>query len=464
LHDLVEASRIVFDLTDLVAFYSQFANVTGIQRVTERLTATKYLQGDRNTCFVARARDTNLFFQLDKTLLAELARPETRLATISKLNAIAVYLNDYRLLQRLKKCPWKLLTRKYRHLNRRKKKARSAYSFARFTPFEFKSGDSLVVPGAYWIERNAANRYIKLRAQHGLSLCIFVYDLIPISHPWCTSPQHAERFRGEFDEIIRSCDRLVVGSRHVAGEASQYLKARGVDPKPNLVFSYGWDFPEYSSDRRGEAVTLARYGLKRRDFVLVVGTLELRKNHCLIVRATHNLYPRLKDRIPHILLVGRPGWGAEFIEGEFASTGYLGGRIRVLANVTDSELANLYAACRFTIFPSFVEGWGLPVQESLAFGRPCLASSATSIPEAGLDLATYFDPCDLPAFQDLLARWIEDDAEVVAAEARITQYFATSTLPRWEDSAAAVMNFVRSGDVAPDIRRVGWDGSVTSGG
>lgn len=321
-----------------------------------------------------------------------------------------------------------------------------------------------MVPGAYWIEKDAANRYVKLRGRHRLRLCVFVHDIIPITHPWCTSPQHAERFRNEFDNIIRSCDQFVVVSRHVAGEVSRYLKARGVDPKPDMVFPYGWDFPEYSSDRTGEAATLARYGVKRRDFALVVGTFELRKNHCLIARAAHNLYPRLKDRIPHILLVGRPGWGAEFIEGEFASTGYLGGRIRVLPDVTDSELANLYAACRFTIFPSFVEGWGLPVQESLAFGRPCLASSATSIPEAGLDLATYFDPCDLPAFQDLLARWIEDDAEVVAAEARIAQYLATSTLPRWEDSAAAVVNFVRSGNVAPDIRRVGWNGSVAAGG
>jgi hypothetical protein len=92
-----------------------------------------------------------------------------------------------------------------------------------------------------------------------------------------------------------------------------------------------------------------------------------------------------------------------------------------------------------------------------------LASSATSIPEAGLDLATYFAPCDLPAFQDLLARWIEDDAEVVAAEARIAKYLATSTLVRWEDSAAAVLNFVRSGSVASDTSRVGWNGSITSG-
>jgi glycosyltransferase involved in cell wall biosynthesis len=101
------------------------------------------------------------------------------------------------------------------------------------------------------------------------------------------------------------------------------------------------------------------------------------------------------------------------------------------------------AGSRF--FPAFVEGWGLPVQESIAFGRPCLASSATSIPEAGLDLATYFDPYNLPEFEKLLARWIENSADLAAAEARIAEYHSTHVLPTWNASASALVDFVRSG-------------------
>jgi glycosyltransferase involved in cell wall biosynthesis len=116
----------------------------------------------------------------------------------------------------------------------------------------------------------------------------------------------------------------------------------------------------------------------------------------------------------------------------------------VLPDVTDEELAHLYASCLFTIFPSFVEGWGLPVQESIAFGRPCLASSATSVPEAGLDLATYFDPYNLPEFEKLLARWIENGSDLAVASARIAEHLSSHVLPTWNASAAALVDFVRS--------------------
>jgi glycosyltransferase involved in cell wall biosynthesis len=448
LQDQVESSRIVFDLTDLLIYYSKYLTVSGIQRVTERLTATAYLQGDPNTYFVAHARETSSFVQLDKSLFADLVKPEKRPAAISTLNIIRGYLDDYRLHQRLKKYPWKLLEKRYRRLKQRVDKAGNLYSLANVTRFEFKPGDWLVLPGAYWIN-NVGELYVRLRHDHGLRLCVFVYDLIPVTHPWCVGSEGTETFQREFGRIMGCCDQFVAISRHVAEEVSRYLNAYGVERRPILILPFGWDFPDHSSDHKSEAETLARYGLKRREFILVVGTLERRKNHSLIARAAYNLYPELKDKIPHIVFLGNRGFGVGFLEGELASMGYLDGRIRVLSHVNDRDLENLYAACRFTIFPSFVEGWGLPVQESLAFGRPCLASSTTSIPEAGLHLATYFDPHDLPGFQSLFTRWIDNNAHVEAAEMRIAKHLTTYALPRWEDSAAAVVNFLRTRGVAP---------------
>ena len=63
--------------------------------------------------------------------------------------------------------------------------------------------------------------------------------------------------------------------------------------------------------------------------------------------------------------------------------------------LTDADLKVLYEGCLFTLFPSFYEGWGLPVTESLAFGKPCIASNRSSIPEAGGKLARYIDPNNL---------------------------------------------------------------------
>jgi glycosyltransferase involved in cell wall biosynthesis len=440
-----DAARVVLDLTDLCIYYRHAVNVTGIQRVIERLTASKCLQDDQNTVFVMRAPGTDVFAQVDKALFAGLAQPDKRLESISKLNSVATYLDDYRLHQRLKKYPWKRFRRKYQRIIRR---AKGTLGSTYLSPFEFCDDDRVVLPGAYWIH-STARLYGELRRRHDLHLCVFVHDLIPLTDAWCIDQEAARSFRKEFDGIVPSCDRFVAVSKHVTDELSAYMKAISAEGKPILTLSYGWDFPKYSADREEEAKILARYRVQRRAFILVVSTLDLRKNHALIARAARNLYPRVKDRMPPILFVGKRGIGFNFLEQELVGMGYLGGRIQILPDVTDDELASLYAACRFTIYPSFVEGWGLPVQESLAFGRPCLASSATSIPEAGLDLAAYFDPCDSAEFESLLLRWIESEVELEVAEARIARYLSTHQLPTWNECASTIVDFARSDAVNP---------------
>ena len=69
---------------------------------------------------------------------------------------------------------------------------------------------------------------------------------------------------------------------------------------------------------------------------------------------------------------------------------------------SDATLYQLYERCLFTVFPSFYEGWGLPVGESLWFGKNCIASNASSIPEVGKEFVTYFDPQSLDELKEKL--------------------------------------------------------------
>jgi glycosyltransferase involved in cell wall biosynthesis len=75
------------------------------------------------------------------------------------------------------------------------------------------------------------------------------------------------------------------------------------------------------------------------------------------------------------------------------------------------------------LFPSFFEGWGLPVTESLGFGKPCLIANRTSLPEAGGDLVRSFDPDNLHDAYAVIRNAIEDRAGLAAWEARIRREF-----------------------------------------
>lgn len=119
-------------------------------------------------------------------------------------------------------------------------------------------------------------------------------------------------------------------------------------------------------------------------------------------------------------------------------------RFRLLDHVTDSDLAMLYQKAYFTLFPSLYEGWGLPLAESLAHGKFCLASNSSSLPEVGGALVDYIDPWATNLWAGRIAYYLDHPEEVVRKERLIREQYIP---PSWEDtgktlyeSAVALLN------------------------
>jgi glycosyltransferase involved in cell wall biosynthesis len=110
-----------------------------------------------------------------------------------------------------------------------------------------------------------------------------------------------------------------------------------------------------------------------------------------------------------------------------------------LKAANDDELAALYRGARFTVVPSFDEGWGLAVQESLAHGTPCIASPVGGIPEAGLDLAEYVRSDDANAFTNAIRTYATDDEVLGCARQKIVRRLTSPPrLPSWGDTAEMI--------------------------
>ena len=87
-------------------------------------------------------------------------------------------------------------------------------------------------------------------------------------------------------------------------------------------------------------------------------------------------------------------------------------------------------------FPSLFEGWGLPVTESLAAGKPCLSSDAAALPEAGGALGRYFDPLNVAGAHRAVAAVLDDRAGLADWEARVRREFRPTA---WAETAGAVL-------------------------
>jgi glycosyltransferase involved in cell wall biosynthesis len=108
-----------------------------------------------------------------------------------------------------------------------------------------------------------------------------------------------------------------------------------------------------------------------------------------------------------------------------------------LRGLSDAELQQAYRSCLFTVFPSLSEGWGLPIAESLAHGKFCVASDRTSIPEVGGDLIDYFDPSDDDDAVAKIERPLLDPGYLTAREARVRAEYRPRT---WTDCVHALIS------------------------
>ncbi len=151
-----------------------------------------------------------------------------------------------------------------------------------------------------------------------------------------------------------------------------------------------------------------------RPFILAVGTLEPRKNLPTLLRA----FSRLTPQIPHDLaLVGPAGW----LTGELQATLErlrLGDRVRLTGYVADAELPFWYAAAEAFVFPSFYEGFGLPVLEAMACGTPVITSNVSALPEVAGDAALLVSPNDDAALAEAILRVVTDPALATALRQR----------------------------------------------
>ena len=156
-------------------------------------------------------------------------------------------------------------------------------------------------------------------------------------------------------------------------------------PGVNSIFVNG---PPENSNK-----VLAQYGLKRGGFLLVVSTLEPRKNLRSLLIAYSRLARAERERLP-LCVVGATGWGSLDLP-ESSRTLEREGNLRFLGFVSNRHLHALYINTRAMFYPSSYEGFGMPIIEALACGARVICSNAASMPEAGGIVARYVAPFDV---------------------------------------------------------------------
>ncbi len=252
----------------------------------------------------------------------------------------------------------------------------------------------------------------------GRRMVYVLHDLIPLMHPQYSRPGEDARHRQRLATLLDIATAVVANSQDTATRFLGYAQAAGSTPPP---------------------VTVAPLGVTRlpppgpapldRPYFVVVGTIEPRKNHALLLQVWRRLAVELGDATPVLVVIGRRGWECEHVVDFLERCPETRRHVREVSYADDAQLAGWLARACALLFPTFAEGYGLPVTEALSVGLPVIASDLPVFRESVGDIPDYLDPLDGPAWHQAVLDYLAPDH---ARRVRQLQRMGRFVAPTWE--------------------------------
>jgi len=268
----------------------------------------------------------------------------------------------------------------------------------------------------------------------GVPTAAIAYDLIPLLFPDKYLPQGHLRtdWYIEKTEQLKHFDMLLAISEATRNDLIERL---GIDPQKIKVVGAGFDETVLRGSRGEGIPELKKLGI-RKPFVLMVGNGDWRKNTIGALQAFSDLPAKLQKK--HQLVLTQPGEDVrEALKNEYR---HLRDSVLLLGKVHERTLGSLYSNCKVFYFPSFYEGFGLPVLEAMALGAPTLSSCLGSLPEVVHNPDMLFDPRNRTESATILRRALEDEVFLGSLMRNAKEHAKGFT---WERCARAVLQAAR---------------------
>ncbi len=269
---------------------------------------------------------------------------------------------------------------------------------------------------------------------HHVRPLFLVHDLIPVRYPEFCRPGEEKRHELRLKNMLRLGAGLIANSDSTLGELENFAAEHRLPVPPTVVAPLAPAIPLLGPI--GDRLLASD-----KPYFVVLGTIEPRKNHLMLLHAWQRIVESNPDDAPHLVVIGQRGWEAENVEDLLQRSRVLQGHITVLRQCSDAALRAWLHHARALLFPSFAEGYGMPVVEALAAGLPVLASDLPVLRQMAGGVPEFLDPIDalgwIRAIKDYA---LPDSARRAAQLARLSGYQP----PSWEQHFSRVDAFVDS--------------------
>jgi glycosyltransferase involved in cell wall biosynthesis len=233
----------------------------------------------------------------------------------------------------------------------------------------------------------------------------FIHDLLPLETPEFFRPAERPRHLRRLGTLARYGQAAIVSTSITREALLRQLAAMGRPDMPVLVAPLPPEPTFAAASKRGDE-------MGRHPYFVMVGTIEPRKNHLLMLQVWRELVGQFGQSTPKLLLIGERGWENEQVVDLLERCPALQGHVVRASGLATPSVKRFVLGSRALLMPSFAEGYGLPVVEAIAAGVPVIASDIPVFREIGHGRLTMIDPTDGPAWRDAICRyWREEPAK-----------------------------------------------------
>lgn len=242
----------------------------------------------------------------------------------------------------------------------------------------------------------------------------FVHDLIPVKHPEYFRAGEGADFLLHLRNVLGMSRGIVVNSRDTETALVRHAKATGSPCPPIAVAPLA---------PRLEAPSAPLPRAVPEPYFVILGTIEPRKNHVLLLHIWRALAQGKHGPLPKLYVIGQRGWEFQKVVDLLEHSESLKGVVFERNDCGDAELAGLLQHAQALLMPTFAEGYGMPVAEALAAGVPVIASDLPAFREIAGAIPEYADPLDGARWRELILDYARPDSARRRAQlARIAAY------------------------------------------
>lgn len=267
----------------------------------------------------------------------------------------------------------------------------------------------------------------------------FLHDLIPLSYPEYCRAGEAKKHLRRVQTMLSTGQGLIVNSVDTRQAIERF------------ALEQGFGAPVIGVAPLAPAAMMATGQQRPLDapYFVMLGTIEPRKNHLMLLQVWRQLVEELGNRAPHLVIIGQRGWECEQVVDLLERSAMLKKHVHEYGTCDDANLARWLSHAQALLFPSFAEGFGMPIVEALVSGVPVLASNLRVFEEIAGSIPDYLDPVDGLGWRRAVQDYMQPNSHARLAQLERLKHFQAPTWAQHFDVVESLLEQVTHRTVRP---------------